>query len=273
MNNLEFMKHLHLHVETERDTAIDLADLSQCRYCYKDFDSEEKVNSHVELEHLKTGQEFVCQICSNSYPAKHHLVQHMTRLHVKSEMPYQCQVCGHRTSLHREMVEHFQVSHDRTDKLQCPHCLKTFSLYSDKGYNGSGSSSYLQHLQRHEDVKKRQSLQCKKCVLKFLEEKHVRAHLADDHVSFKDYEDVETSHFVPAGEPIQMCPPDERLFKVAVKKPSAFKVTVVLLWISKNNVLIFRICLNKQHLPLRTWRTWLSMMLRVRIIIILGLSI
>ena len=229
MNNLEFMKHLHLQVETERDQAIDLADLSQCRYCYKDFDSEDKVNSHVELEHLKSGMEFVCQICSTVYPAKHQLVQHMAKVHVKYEMPYQCQVCGHRTSLHRDLVEHFQVNHDRTDKLQCPHCLKIFSLYSEKGYNGTGSTSYLQHLQRHEDTKKKQSLQCKKCSLKFLEEKHVRAHLAEDHVSFKDYEEVETSQFVPAGEPIQMCQPDERFFKVAVKKNSVVKVTVVLL--------------------------------------------
>ena len=110
MNNLEFMKHLHLHVDTERDEAIDMADLSQCRYCYKDFDSEEKANSHVELEHLKTGQEFVCQICSNSYPAKHQLVMHMTKVHVKLEMPYQCQVCGPRTSLHRDLLEHLSRS-------------------------------------------------------------------------------------------------------------------------------------------------------------------
>ena len=108
-----------------------------------------------------------------------------------------------------------------------PYILKTFSLYSDKGYNGAGSSSYLQHLQRHEDVKNKQSLQCKKCSLKFLEEKHLRAHLAEDHVSFKDYENVETSQFVPAGEPIQMAQPDERFIKVAVKKNSAVKVTVV----------------------------------------------
>jgi hypothetical protein len=29
------MKHLHLHVESDRATAIDLADLTQCKYCYK----------------------------------------------------------------------------------------------------------------------------------------------------------------------------------------------------------------------------------------------
>ena len=233
MNNLEFMKHLHLHVDTDRDTAIDMADLSQCRFCYKDFDSEEKANSHVEQEHLKSGQEFVCHICCHSYQGRLGLVQHMTKVHVKLEMPYQCQVCGHRASLHRDLVEHFQGSHDRSDKLQCPHCLKTFSLYSDKGYNGAGSSSYLQHLQRHEDLKKRQSLHCKKCSLKFLEEKQVRAHLADDHVSFKDYEGVETDQFVPAGEPIQMVQPDERFYKGAVKKSSAVKVTLVLRLILK----------------------------------------
>jgi hypothetical protein len=36
MNNIEFMKHLHLHVESDRATAIDLADLTQCKYCYKE---------------------------------------------------------------------------------------------------------------------------------------------------------------------------------------------------------------------------------------------
>ena len=40
---------------------------------------------------------------------------------------------------------------------------------------------------------------------------------------------METSQFVPAGEPIQMCQPDERFFKVAVKKNSVVKVTGVLL--------------------------------------------
>ena len=44
-------------------------------------------------------------------------------------------------------------SHDRTDKLQCPHCLKTFSLFSDKGYNSSVASSFVSHLQMHKDKK------------------------------------------------------------------------------------------------------------------------
>ena len=39
MNNIEFMKHLGLHVENERATAVDLVDLCQCKYCLKDFES------------------------------------------------------------------------------------------------------------------------------------------------------------------------------------------------------------------------------------------
>ena len=35
MNNIEFMKFLHLQVDTQRETAIDIADLFQCQYCYK----------------------------------------------------------------------------------------------------------------------------------------------------------------------------------------------------------------------------------------------
>ena len=177
MNNLEFMKHLHLHVETDRETAIDMADLSQCKYCYKDFDCETKVLSHENLEHFKVGTENLCQICKAGFPVKNSLIQHMVKAHVKYEMPYSCKVCGHRTSQHHEIVEHFQLEHDRTDKLQCPHCLKTFNLYAaDKGYNSDATIKYLQHLQRHEDLKNnnKSSHNCKKCVLKFTEDKYLK---------------------------------------------------------------------------------------------------
>ena len=35
MNNIEFMKHLSLHVESDRAAAVDLADMCQCKYCFK----------------------------------------------------------------------------------------------------------------------------------------------------------------------------------------------------------------------------------------------
>jgi len=226
MNNLEFMKHLHLHVETDRETAIDMADLSQCKYCYKDFDCETKVMNHENLEHFKIGTENLCQICKAGFPVKNNLIQHMLKAHVKYEMPYSCKVCGHRTSQHQDIVEHFQLEHDRTDKLQCPHCLKTFNLYSsDKGYNSAATINYLQHLQRHEDLKNKNKSQnnCKKCVLKFTEDKYLKIHASEDHLSYKEHENVEPHQYVATDEPTQFPAPDERNVKTAPKKNAAAK--------------------------------------------------
>eukprot|EP00090_Calanus_glacialis_P030102 TRINITY_DN4841_c0_g1_i4.p1 TRINITY_DN4841_c0_g1~~TRINITY_DN4841_c0_g1_i4.p1 ORF type:complete len:1391 (+),score=553.03 TRINITY_DN4841_c0_g1_i4:337-4173(+) len=223
MNNLEFMKHLHLHVETDRETAIDMADLTQCKFCYKDFDSEQKAQTHTDQEHYKKGSPCVCLICNSGFPQSTHLIHHMTKVHVKAEMPYQCQICAHRASQHRDIIEHFQETHDRTDKLQCPLCLKTYSLYGDKGYNSNNAVSFMQHLQKHEDIKSRNQLNCRKCCLKFMDEKALRTHLTDDHVSFKDFDNIETYQYVATDTPVQMPRPDEKQLKVAMKKSLTVK--------------------------------------------------
>jgi len=223
MNNLEFMKHLHLHVETDRETAIDMADLTQCKYCYKDFDSEQKAQAHTDQDHCKKDSPYVCLICNSGFPQSTHLIHHMTKVHVKAEMPYQCQICGHRSSQYREIIEHFQETHDRTDKLQCPQCLKSYSLYGDKGYNSNNAVSFMQHLQRHEDMKSKNQLNCKKCCLKFLDDKSMKTHVTDDHVSFKDFDTIEIYQYVASDTPVQMPRPDEKQLKVAVKKSQSVK--------------------------------------------------
>ena len=83
---------------------------------------------------------------------------------------------------------YFQEAHDRTDKLQCPKCLRIFALYSDKGYSSSMAVSYIQHLQTH--VSK--EAKCKKCVLKFHTEVMVRSHVDKDHMSYKNFDILES---------------------------------------------------------------------------------
>ena len=139
MNNIEFMKHLSLHVENERATAVDLVDLCQCKYCLKDFESNYVLEKHLDDEHFKSTVSFACKICSTTFNNATNLILHMSKTHVRSELPYSCQVCGYRTSIHREIIDHFTEAHDRTDKLQCPRCLKTYSLFSEKGYNSQGT--------------------------------------------------------------------------------------------------------------------------------------
>ncbi|CAB4066602.1 POGZ [Lepeophtheirus salmonis] len=55
MNNIDFMKHLFLHVETERLTPVDLSDLNQCKYCCRDFETMNGLDSHMESYHFKKG--------------------------------------------------------------------------------------------------------------------------------------------------------------------------------------------------------------------------
>ena len=86
MNNIEFMKHLSLHVENERATAVDLVDLCQCKYCLKDFENEPMMQKHMDDEHYKTGQDHVCRICTLAFPNPPALFQHMHRNHVRAEV-------------------------------------------------------------------------------------------------------------------------------------------------------------------------------------------
>ena len=103
------------------------------------------------------------------------------------------------------------MTHDRTDKLQCPLCLKTTGLYGEKGYSADTAVKFMQHLQRHEDTKAKTGLNCRKCALKFVDEKSVKQHAEQDHNSYREFEDLET------GEPetgVQMPPPEERGVKI-----------------------------------------------------------
>jgi len=220
MNNLEFMRHLHLHVETDRETAIDMADLSQCKYCYKDFDSEAKVGEHLEQQHLKSSLKHVCRICEESFGVATHLLHHMQKQHVRAELPYFCHICSFRSSKHTDVVEHFQIAHDRTDKLQCPLCLKTTGLYGEKGYNADTAVKFMQHLQKHEDIKARPGLNCRKCALKFVDEKSMRNHTEQDHGSYRDFEDLEPA--LNESE-VEMPPPEERNLRLASRKSSLAK--------------------------------------------------
>ena len=220
MNNIQFMKFLHLQVDTQRETAIDIADLSQCNFCYKDFDSETKVQAHQDTDCVyayKRGAQFVDRITNTVFSSQSQLIQHMMRTHVKYEMPYSCQVCGYRSSFHHDVIEHFQLQHDRTDKLLCPKSLRVFSLYTSQGYNPAAATAYLQHIQKMEDLKGKASLKCKKSVLRFSEDKHLRAHLADDFSSYKEFDDVEPFQYLAGDEPVMIPSPEEKTMRLAIR--------------------------------------------------------
>ena len=88
MNNIEFMKHLSLHVQNDRATAVDLVDLCQCKYCLKDFDDSFSLQKHQDDDHFKTNIPYYDRISGESFTSSAVLVNHMVRNHVRSELPY-----------------------------------------------------------------------------------------------------------------------------------------------------------------------------------------
>ena len=104
-------------------------------------------------------------------------------------------MCGYRCSFHRDLIDHFQEAHDRTDKLQCPRCLKTFSLSSDKGAPSNGGEQFVQHLLQH----KEKSVKCKKCSLNFGTNQLMTDHMQKEHVSFRGFDSKSVQYFINQG--------------------------------------------------------------------------
>ena len=93
-------------------------------------------------------------------------------------------------------------------------------MYNEKGYNSAMAVTYLEHLQRMEDLKSKPNLQSKKSTLRFTDVSLLRAHMAEDFLSYKDIDGVEPYQYVASDEPIQMPKPDERHMKIATAKYS-----------------------------------------------------
>lgn len=47
-NNIKAMMHLQGHIDSEKQQTLDLSDLTQCRHCYKQFDTPFEMQTHIE---------------------------------------------------------------------------------------------------------------------------------------------------------------------------------------------------------------------------------
>merc|ERR1719186_1087704 len=79
------------------------------------------------------------------------------------------------------------------------------------------------HLQKHENLKKKK-MSCKKCCLEFVNADVLKYHMEKDHLSYKDYTDIDTSQFVLAtSAPLKMPKPEEKYYRLAPKKTGPTK--------------------------------------------------
>ena len=47
-NNVRAMQHIQGHIDASKQQNIDLSDLTQCKHCYKQFDTPFEMQTHVE---------------------------------------------------------------------------------------------------------------------------------------------------------------------------------------------------------------------------------
>ncbi|XP_022242584.1 uncharacterized protein LOC106460211 [Limulus polyphemus] len=182
-NNIKLMKHMNCHIENTRQKNPDLSDLTQCKYCFRDFETPFSMQCHVDAVHMKTDT-LTCQICNQAFSSRGTLTAHMKALHVECEMPYICKACGFRSSMHQQVLEHFEQVHNGSDKLLCHYCLKVFSARLSPVQKTGMTQNFFLHLQKHQ--LKSQSRKCPACCLVFVNYNHIKTHRAVDHVSMAE---------------------------------------------------------------------------------------
>ncbi|XP_060230996.1 zinc finger protein 280C-like isoform X3 [Meriones unguiculatus] len=126
-NNIRFMNHMKHHLKPEKQ----------------------------KKETWKSRSTSLCKICELSFETEHIFLQHMKDTHKPGEMPYVCQVCQFRSSIFSDVEIHFKSSHENTENLLCPFCLKVSRM----------ATPYVNHCMRHQ---RKGIHHCPKCRLQFL---------------------------------------------------------------------------------------------------------
>lgn len=226
MNNIDFMRHLSLHVDIDRAYSTDLVDILKCHFCLQEFENTSTLEEHTKI-HNNNNFPFFCKICLKTFDSKLDFLRHMSRTHVKLELPFVCGICSYRSSFHSDILDHFSHIHERTDKLLCPKCLKIYSLFTEKGYLPCIPNTYIDHLQLH----LKREYRCSKCCLSFLSEFSLKQHIEKDHVSFCNIQEVEKkTSVIDTKMPV----PDEMNIKFAQKKAHCLKPLIQKSFVAQN---------------------------------------
>ncbi|XP_025081354.1 uncharacterized protein LOC112556500 isoform X5 [Pomacea canaliculata] len=178
-NNIKAMMHLQGHIDSEKQQTLDLSDLTQCRHCYKQFDTPFEMQTHIEKVHMNNVNVLMCRICEKDHETRSALTTHMRQNHCACEMPYVCQLCNFRSSMYSDVVDHFKKKHDSSDNLLCLYCLRVFRVkFVSQGWGQT--QVYYHHLLRHQS--KTNNRKCTFCKLSFFSPQDLKTHRKMHHL-------------------------------------------------------------------------------------------
>ncbi|KAK7095642.1 filaggrin-like isoform X2 [Littorina saxatilis] len=172
-NNVKAMMHLQGHIDSEKQQNLDLSDLTQCKHCYKQFDTPFEMQTHIEKVHLNNVNVLMCRICEKDHESRTALTTHMRQNHCACEMPYTCQLCNFRSSMYSDVVDHFKKKHDSSNNMLCLYCLRVFNVkFVSQGWGQT--QTYYHHLLRHQT--KSGNKKCAFCKLSFFNPIDMKQH-------------------------------------------------------------------------------------------------
>ncbi|XP_074661151.1 uncharacterized protein LOC141913879 isoform X3 [Tubulanus polymorphus] len=180
-NNIKVMIHMRAHIESEKQQNIDLNDLTQCKHCFRQFDTPFEMQTHVEKVHQSNSCVLVCRICEKDHTTHRTLTAHMRTVHKPCEMPYVCQLCSFRSSLYDDIIDHFNKKHDKTRHVLCFYCLKVFKVSLSSRHGWGLTQSFYQHLQRHQTHST--CRKCTACKLVFVTKNDLKFHKSTHHAT------------------------------------------------------------------------------------------
>uniref|UniRef100_T1IVH9 Uncharacterized protein n=1 Tax=Strigamia maritima TaxID=126957 RepID=T1IVH9_STRMM len=183
-NNIKMMKHLSAHIESIKQRNMDLSDVSQCKHCFREFDTPYVMQCHIEDVHLNNSSSLKCRICDQAFQYEESLIKHMVSTHTAVEMPYSCEVCKYRCSMYKTLVDHFHQVHNDTNYIQCHYCLKVFSVKFSAVRQIGLINNFWTHVYKHQT--KSLNRKCTACSLMFVGRNEMTLHRLQDHVTYKD---------------------------------------------------------------------------------------
>ncbi|XP_022652671.1 uncharacterized protein LOC111246773 [Varroa destructor] len=180
-NNISIMKHISMHLESNREFNPDIGHLSICRYCFRDLETPYHCQIHVQQVHLVSleAERLCCKICSLAFSDEAQLVYHMKSTHCARDMPFVCKICHFRSSFKHHVIDHFRERHSGCNALQCPFCLDLYYCQARQVVTGvQGTTKFYSHLFKHMNNTPRT---CSQCSLPFIKQKDLRAHREECH--------------------------------------------------------------------------------------------
>lgn len=177
-NNVKAMMHLQGHIDSEKQQNLDLSDLTQCKHCYKQFDTPFEMQTHIEKVHMNNVNVLMCRICEKDHDSRGALTTHMRQNHCACEMPYVCQLCNFRSSMYSDVVDHFKKKHDASNNMLCLYCLRVFHVkFVSQGWGQT--QAFYHHLLKHQS--KTHNRKCTFCKLSFFNAQDLKNHRRSNH--------------------------------------------------------------------------------------------